>query len=235
MKDWLYDESVHVGVDYSQDDHADIYDAQMDFRDYEGEVAAFLEKAGIDAPETLIAADIGCGTGAFTIHAAKRFKKVYAVDVSDAMQEIARSKAEQDGIGNIEFVRAGFLRFMPDEPVDVVNTKWAFHHLPDYWKQAALLRINGMLKPGGLLYLTDVVFHFDTDWENGQQRLIDTVADDFDEEFAAETKLHIKEEFSTFDWILRGMIERAGFQIVHKNEDDQLSTEYICRKVESFT
>lgn len=234
MTDWLYDETNHVGVDYSKDDHADIYDEQMAFRDYEAEVAAFLDTAGITEPEKLVAADIGCGTGAFTVHAARRFRKIYAVDVSEAMQKIARAKAERDGIENIEFVQAGFLRFVLDQPVDVVNTKWAFHHLPDFWKQAALLRINAMLKPGGLLNITDVVFRFDPDWQRATQGLVDSVAERFDPDFVDEVKVHIKEEYSTFGWIVRGMLERAGFEILHVDEGDQLACTYLCRKVASF-
>lgn len=46
------------------------------------------------------------------------------------------------------------------EPVDLVITKAALHHLPDFWEQIALLRINRMVKIGGLLYIQDVVFHF---------------------------------------------------------------------------
>jgi hypothetical protein len=34
------------------------------------------------------------------------------------------------------------------------------HHLPDFWKQVTLLRMNRMLKTGGLLYIFDVVFDF---------------------------------------------------------------------------
>lgn len=235
MDDWLYDESKHVGVDYSQDENADYYDEQMDFRDYASEVSAFLDKAGINKPETMVAADIGCGTGAFTIHAARRFKKVYAVDVSDAMQGIARHKATQEGMDNIEFVQAGFLRFQLPEQVDVVNTKWALHHLPDFWKQAALQRINDALRTGGILYLTDVIFRYDPDWKQGTQTLIDTLSEQHDKDFVDETKQHIKEEFSTFGWIIRGMLERAGFEIVFRNEESQLASEYICRKVKTIS
>lgn len=30
-------------------------------------------------------------------------------------------------------------------------TRVALHHLPDFWKQVALLRMNAMLKMGGML------------------------------------------------------------------------------------
>ncbi len=60
MKDWLYDESNHVGVDYSHKDNADIYDDQMEnFRDYESETKISIEKIGISQPEILTAIDLG--------------------------------------------------------------------------------------------------------------------------------------------------------------------------------
>lgn len=38
MKDWIYNEFNHVGVDYSKKDNANIYDDQMEkFRDYKKE------------------------------------------------------------------------------------------------------------------------------------------------------------------------------------------------------
>lgn len=231
MKDWFYDEFRHVGVDYAQADNADVYDEQMDFRDYDAEVTALLEKLGIIDPGDMVAVDIGCGTGAFSCHAASRFKRVYAVDVSDAMQGIARDKAAASGVENIEFRKAGFLGYAPEEAADVVNTKWALHHLPDYWKQAALRNMNRLLKPGGMLFIADVVFPFVPDFEADIDAFLEDVREQHGTEFMEETKLHIREEFSTFDWIMRGMIERAGFEILAVNEEDRLAYEFVCRKV----
>jgi hypothetical protein len=46
-------------------------------------------------------------------------------------------------------------------PADLVTTKYALHHLPDFRKAAALVRINRMLRPVGRLFLRDVVFSFE--------------------------------------------------------------------------
>lgn len=231
MKDWFYDEYRHVGVDYAEPDNADVYDGQMDFRDYGAEVEALIDRIGLGDPSRLVAVDLGCGTGAFTIHAARRFQTVYAVDVSDAMQGIARDKAADAGLDNVEFVRAGFLGFMPPQPVDVVNSKWALHHLPDYWKQVALVSVNRMLRPGGVFALTDVIFRSGTDPVEGVEALLKELAGRHDPEFVEECKLHVREEFSTFDWIMRGMVERAGFEVVRADMDEEISSELICRKV----
>lgn len=235
MKDWMYNEFNQVGVDYSKSDTANGYDGEMEsFRDYEKEVEAFLEKLNISNPGELIVIDIGCGTGAFSIYAAKHFKQIHAVDVSEEMLKVASAKAAKKNIGNIEFHNSGFLQFQPKAKADIVNTKWAFHHLPDYWKQVGLLNMNKMLKLGGILFMSDVVFKFDPEYESNTDTLISQLSNDFSEEFIKGVKIHIRDEYSTFDWVLQGLIERAGFSIDHMNTDDVLENEYICRKVHSF-
>lgn len=234
MKDWMYDEFRQVGVDYSKEEKAGEYDAEMEsFRDYDNEVLEFIEKLKISNPKDLIVIDIGCGTGAFSIHAAKYFKKVYAVDVSKEMLKIASEKSTAADIANIEFVNSGILQFQPPEKADIVYTKWVLHHLPDFWKQAGLLNMNNMLKPGGILYLFDFIFKFDPHYESSIDKLIEDSSNEFGEEFANEIKVHIKDEYSTFDWVIQGIIERAGFRIEASNSDSVLMSEYLCRKVSS--
>lgn len=231
MKDWFYNEQKHVGVDYSQKENTDIYDAQMEsFRDYEKEAKEFVDKLGVEAPETLLLIDIGCGTGAFSVHAARYFKKVFAVDVSEEMLSIAKSKAEAIRLDNIEFYNSGFLHFVSKEEADVVFSKWAFHHLPDYWKQAALININKMLKIGGLFLLTDVIFKYAPDFEENIEQFLQNLSRKHSHDFVEETKVHIREEYSTFDWIIHGLIERAGFEIEAIHAADPLASEYYCRK-----
>jgi ubiquinone/menaquinone biosynthesis C-methylase UbiE len=237
MKDWIYDEFTHVGVDYSKKDPVDEYDPQMEsFRDYEQEAKAFMETLDVPNSEELTVIDLGCGTGAFSLHAApaRYFKRIYAVDVSQEMLHTVSSKAKERNIGNIEFCHSGFLRFQPPEQVDIIHTKWAFHHLPDYWKQAGLLNMNNMLKPGGILFLADLVFTFDPDYETHTETFLHELSKDFSKALVDETKIHIREEYSTFDWILQGLIERAGFSIEQSRTEDKLASEYVCRKTASF-
>ncbi|MBU1248845.1 MAG: methyltransferase domain-containing protein [Proteobacteria bacterium] len=232
MKDWFYDETSQVGVDYGDKAEADVYDERMErFRNYAQEARTFVEKLNFPDLSRITAIDIGCGTGAFAVHAAKYLKQVHAVDVSGEMLRIARSKAEGMGVSNIHFHQAGYLDFTAPKPVEVINTKWALHHLPDYWKQAALLRMNQMLKPGGVLLITDWVFLFDPDFERAMDEVVTEMSRNFSQDFVREAKGHLREEFSTFDWVLRGMIERAGFEIEHADLEVPLAAEYVCRKV----
>lgn len=78
-----------------------------------------------------------------------------------AMLSYAQDKAERVGVNTVQFHRAGFLTYEHQGNLaDFVVTKNALHILPDFWKMAAFLRIAGLLKPKGVLYLRDVIFSF---------------------------------------------------------------------------
>lgn len=236
MKNWIYDEFKHCGVDYSDVEQAEGYDERHGkFRDYGREFKEMTDFLGLGDTKDKTIVDLGCGTGALSILAAGSFKTVYAVDVSKAMIEKARRKLD-GGVHNVRFANAGFLSYEHEgEPADLVVTKAALHHLPDFWKQIALLRINRMLKMGGILYIHDVVFQFDPreyigkidSWISGFERVAGG-------EFRAEVETHIRDEYSTFGWIMDGMLEKAGFAIDGRRSADGFVTEYACRKVREF-
>lgn len=233
MNCWIYDESAHCGVDYSKTEQADVYDDRhRQFRNYEQEFKDMMTFLDLRNTEQLTMIDLGCGTGATAIFAAPIFKMVYAVDVSKAMLEKAGKKIGEQ-VRNLRLVQAGFLSYEhQEEPVDLIVTKAAFHHLPDFWKQIALLRMNRMLKTGGLLYIHDVVFQFDPQeyagridaWISGFKKTAGT-------EFGREIETHIRDEHSTFGWILNGMLERAGFSVEKCRTNDEFLAEYVCRKL----
>jgi hypothetical protein len=49
-------------------------------------------------------------------------------------------------------------------------------------------------------------------------------------ELRSEVETHIRDEFSTFNWIIEGMFKRAGFEIDKTRSSDGFVTEYLCRK-----
>lgn len=234
MDNWMYDEYKYCGVDYSNEEHVNNYDQQHQlFRDYEKEFNDMIEFLCLNNTHDLSVIDLGCGTGASLVYAKHRFKKVYGVDVSGAMIQQAKKKIVNEAHNNINFVNAGFLSYKhKDEPVDLLITKAAFHHLPDFWKQIALLNMNKMIKTGGILYIFDVVFHFEsTDYKNKINKWLAGFEKNAGEKFREEVETHIREEYSTFKWILDGMIERAGFRIENCRSKDGFITEYHCIKV----
>jgi putative AdoMet-dependent methyltransferase len=239
---WRYDERKPCGANFNSFFTARAYDRyHQTFRDYRKETEQIVATLGLDSSATVL--DMGCGTGAFAIHAAPHYRKVYAVDVAKAMLCRARRKAKKAGLTNIEFRRGGFLTYEhTDEPVDAVVSVVALHHLPDFWKLVGLRRLASMLKPDGRLYLVDVVFSFDVDQHGPSiERFVEkmSVRTRPGGRRAAET--HVREEYSTCGWIMEGLLERAGFQIDDADYKDDFLAAYLCTKrpepttVESLT
>lgn len=229
MNSWQYDEFAQVGTDYSTKAEVDIYDSShADFRDIESESIRVLNLLDIKRNDTVI--DFGSGTGTFAIQASQRCAKVYAVDVSQAMIDCAVAKAKQADVTNIEFHHAGFLTYEHQEsPVDAVVTTFAFHHLPDFWKGIALHRISRMLKPGGQLYIHDVIIEESNALVN-IEALVQKLANAGGQRLEEDTVRHFREEYSTYDWVMDGLLTRAGFTIgIRQIEAGVLGT-YLCTK-----
>jgi cyclopropane fatty-acyl-phospholipid synthase-like methyltransferase len=226
---WLYNEFQQVGKDYSSQAEVDVYDAShADFRDIEAESRQALDKLALRPTDTLI--DFGSGTGIFALQAALRCAQVYAVDVSPTMIDLARTKAAQAGVSNIKFHLAGFLTYQHlGQPVDAITTTFAFHHLPDFWKGIALNRLSEMLKVGGQLYLHDVVIESTNALANINTFIRKQAAagGDFLRE---DAEGHFRDEYSTYDWVLEGLLTRSGFAIASKQIEGGVIATYICTK-----
>jgi ubiquinone/menaquinone biosynthesis C-methylase UbiE len=226
---WFYNEIQQTGLDFEESAQVEAYD-----RNQGSSATGNLELAdrlGIGREHRVI--DLGSGTGAFALAAARRGARVHAVDVSRAMLAHARGKAKGVGLGNISFHHGGFLSYAHrDDAADFIVTKYALHHLPDFWKMAALLRLSAMLKARGLLYLEDVVFSFEpARYPSEIEAWIGRVAKPPGEGFAAaDFQAHVREEYSTYGWILEGMLRCAGFNIEAAEKSDSAYAAYTCSK-----
>ena len=228
---WQYDELKACGVDYSDNQVVAAYDGMhRKFRDYAKSTEDILCQLALGAESTVI--DMGAGTGAFTLHAAGRCHTVYAVDVSAAMLAYTQREAERAGLTNIVFRHGGLLTYEHEaEPVDAMVCVAVLHHLPDFWKQVALLRCCRMLKPHGRLFLFDIVFP--SGMGNVQQEIngwIETIGTLADSRLADEAGIHVKEEFSTYDWILEGILRRSGFHIESAEYGRGFQATYVCTR-----
>jgi cyclopropane fatty-acyl-phospholipid synthase-like methyltransferase len=229
--EWQYDEMRQCGVDYSDPAHVSAYDARhCTFRDFQKEADLIMALLDLDHHHTVI--DMGCGTGAFTLTAAKQCAKLYAVDVSLPMLNTCRRKADQIGLTNIECCHGGFLTYEHQaEPVDAIVSVAVLHHLPDFWKLIGLQRSAAMLKPGGKFYLFDVVWSFDpAQYQHRLNRWTQMFKGDTDSEFQREPIIHARQEYSTCDWIMEGILERAGFCINQARYQDNYLAMYLCTK-----
>ena len=189
-------------------------------------VKHFSSRLGISPVQTVV--DLGSGTGSFARAVAAHGATVVAVDPSEAMLDYCAARSAHLG-GKLRTQRAGFLTFdLPPQSVDLVVSRFALHHLPDFWKQVALCRIADVLRPGGTLYLVDVVFSFHhSDYADRAQGWIDSTASTsgWSEKDLA---MHIREEYSTYSWILEGMLARAGFKVSVEHPTTEYA-EYVCQ------
>jgi SAM-dependent methyltransferase len=227
---WWLDERVTIGRENLDPDHAARYD---DKEDAGGPAeVAFLESLGVGAGATVV--DLGTGTGQFAVPAAAAFRRVVAVDPSPVM--LGRLRARSAGLARApEIVDAGFLTYQHGgEPPDVVYSRFALHHLPDAWKAVALRRIAGLLRPGGLFRLWDVVYHFPVDEAEARFEAWSAsvpVSAPAGQWCRADIEEHVRDEHSTFSWLLEVMAERAGFTVEDADYGaDGFSARYVLRR-----
>ncbi|MDN3689820.1 class I SAM-dependent methyltransferase [Cyclobacterium jeungdonense] len=227
--DWLYNEFKQTGKDYASQEEVEIYDpSHDDFRNIRQEIA-YAESWILPNPNASIL-DIGCGTGNFSIHFAKSFQKVYALDISPPMLSFARAKSNLLNLHNIDYIHGGYLNYkLPDNSIYGVISSLSLHHLPDFWKAKALDRIFLILKPAGKLYLHDVVIPNEFP-EKAIQDFIDLQGERGGNFLREDTLIHFKEEFSTFDWIMQTMLINAGFHIQEVSTRDKVLKTYLCEK-----
>ena len=209
---WWLDETAHAGEEHLDAGYVAGY-ARKAGTD-PAEDLELLRRRGLDETSTLV--DLGAGTGVLALAAAPVCRRVVAVDVSTAMLDALRARAERLGLDNVECVRAGFLTYVHDgEPADFVYSRNALHHLPDFWKAIALRRVAAMLRPAGVLRLRDLVFACGpADAEAVVESWLAGAVSRPEEGWTrAELEVHVREEHSTYDWLLDAMLTRAGFEI----------------------
>jgi superfamily I DNA/RNA helicase len=111
----------------------------------------------------------------------------------------------------------------------------ALHHLPNFWKMIALLRMAAMLREDGVFYLGDTVFSFPPcEFQTQIDAWIKWSAKPGGEGWTvADFTTHVRDEYTTFAWILERMIEDGGFRIDTIKHLTNVTAEYICKKSRS--
>jgi ubiquinone/menaquinone biosynthesis C-methylase UbiE len=106
------------------------------------------------SPDATVA-DVGAGTGYFTVRLAKAVSRgtVYAVDVEPAMLEHVRKRAKADGLSNVVTVQASDTSPKLAKPVDVVLIVDTYHHLPN--RPAYFRELTKSLAAGGRVAIVD--------------------------------------------------------------------------------
>ena len=223
-RDWYYNQRRQLGLDSAV---ASIYDRHDDS---DLRARAALTMLGVQKGWRV--ADIGCGNGVLACEAALMGAEVDAIDISPAMLALANIQARDRKVA-IRTQPAGMLSFAyQPNSYDLIVSEFTLHHLPDFWKAVALARLRGFLRDGGVLRLWDIVFDFEPAaagtrieaWCAGGGEAVEG------EWSRAELEEHVRDEHSTFSWLLEPMIERAGFAIeTAEHSEDGIFGRYVLR------
>ena len=160
---------IGLAVCLEAQDHAQSRGDHMahSFADVERYAKSFDDPArdGWQLPDRVIAAlgltsgqsvaDIGAGTGYFSVRLAKApgLPRVFAVDIEPAMVEYLEHRAMREGLKNIVAVRASADRANLPEPVDVALVVDTYHHIPN--RAAYFAGLKKSLKPAARLAIID--------------------------------------------------------------------------------
>lgn len=144
--------------------------------------------------------DLGSGGGIDVLLAARRVGptgKVYGLDMTDEMLELARRNQREAGIENVEFLKGDIEAIpLPDASVDVIISNCVINLAAD--KRRVLSESFRVLEPGGRFAVSDVVVRGDVpaDMRRSMELWVGCIAGALEED-----------EF-------RGILEGLGFEDV---------------------
>ena len=128
--------------------------------------------------------DVGCGTGAVTRILADRVSpgKVIGVDLSEDRLSIARDLAKEQGVSNVEYLRADVRDLDSQEKgFDFVYSRCLFQYLPGKAGLDTLAAMKRLVRPGGTVAVADVdgnhLYRYpsDEEWEQILTKVLDEV------------------------------------------------------------
>ena len=113
-----------------------------------------IEKANIKSGDNVL--DYGCGSGSFTLAAAKvvgSSGKVYAADINPLAIKKVKKSAKKKGLTNIETILTDCNTGLENNSIDMIICFDTFHHVND--QESLLKEFYRVLKPKSALFLDD--------------------------------------------------------------------------------
>lgn len=216
------------------DDHARTYDAYQSavvpcYNDMLDLVAKTCQRRLKKSPKIL---DLGCGTGNASIAVLKRIPaRIFLIDGSSRMTEIAREKIDLESPGSVighrvaDLSRAGWDEGLGFSEYDAIISTLVLEHLPIDCYRKVLDSCYRLLKPGGWLIAvegyeeddSDMLQWFNEEMEDRRSRL-DPKISDFIAQLRSEKEVHYYfSKGQKADWW-----REAGFQQV------SVLWQYLC-------
>jgi cyclopropane-fatty-acyl-phospholipid synthase len=155
-------------------------------------------KLGLRAGERVL--DVGCGWGAFALHAAARHGvHVTGITLSPAQASLARARVEDAGLAERVEIRLADYRELVAQPFDAIASIGMVEHVGEVQIDVYAAQLAELLKPGGRLLNHGIA----------RQRHSDPAAGDFSERyvFPDAEPLHLSRVLLA--------LERAGFATQH--------------------
>ena len=145
-----------------------------------------------------VVADIGAGSGAFTVPFAKAVGptgRVLAVEIWPELLDFIRAKTEKSGVNNVDTILC-----TPDDPnlpvgqVDIAYFHDVFHNVPD--RQAYLKRLTTYLKPNGRIAIVEQEYDdpIAKKWDVSEDRITPAQVD----EWMESVGFRLVDEFDLF-------------------------------------
>jgi ubiquinone/menaquinone biosynthesis C-methylase UbiE len=102
----------------------------------------------------LIAADLGCGSGFFTVPLSRKVRRVYAIDIQKEMLDFLKEKVERLKIKNVELLLSKEDEIpLEDESLDLLISINTLHEFGN--KKRMIEEINRVLKYNGDALIVD--------------------------------------------------------------------------------
>jgi len=178
--------------------------------------------------------DVACGPGVVSRAIARKVGSVSGVDLTPAMVEEAKKRADEEGIRNVDFALgdATALDF-PDATFDGAITRLSLHHVPAPARVVA--EMARVVRPGGSVVLSDLAADDDHEaaaWREEIERLRDPshwacLTPERLRKAGADAGLVVEDEKTVavdidFDeWLARGSNGPAAASLIERLLDDQ--------------
>jgi ubiquinone/menaquinone biosynthesis C-methylase UbiE len=143
------------------DEIAEGYDGQFaELREeHDRGVERLIRLANLNREDVVL--DLGTGTGAVALAIAPQVREVIGVDPSQKMLEVARKKAHESHLSNVEFRMGSFTNPNIHEKVDMILSNDAFHVIADDAKRHAIGIMYDTLRERGRVILGDEMVCYD--------------------------------------------------------------------------